>query len=87
MAWRCRNCGLHVVAEHGDYPRPERLALLAPHMAILVEAAAEYQRVGGDEEPGSVLEFLTWLEVDVNRAAGWTPRLAIRRGEPGVNRR
>jgi hypothetical protein len=84
MSIRCRACGMHFPSEAADYPRPERLATLAPYMGILVEAAAEYDRVGAEGDPGTALDFTTWLEVDVLRAAGLLPKPKPTRGMPGV---
>lgn len=88
MAHRCRSCGRLSPSGADNYPMPDRLAPLAPHMAVLIEAAAEFERVSDDEaDPGSPVDFIAWLDVDVQRAAGVLPRPRPMRGESGVRLR
>ena len=70
MTSHCRSCHLSIPNPHVDLPNPERLAVLAPHIGILVDAAAEFESFTEDGYLGTPLEFLRWLEVDVRRAAG-----------------
>jgi hypothetical protein len=71
MAHQCRTCGeAHfATASAVTYPLPDRLALIDPLLPDLIEAAREFVSFG----PGDALEFVQWLTVDVQRAAGMTP--------------
>jgi hypothetical protein len=76
MAAHCRLCGSLLPREHpAGYPLPERLAELAPFLSTLMECAEEFIAVSADEhEPGTAVEFVTWIAVEVEQAAGIAPR-------------
>ena len=82
MASRCRTCGVLSPSEHPTFPLPERLAGMAPFTHSLMEAAAEFEQMGG----GTPVEFVAWLDVDIQRAAGLLPRARALQGRPGVRR-
>lgn len=86
MAHRCRTCGEAHFAEVSAirYPLPEELARFAPLIPDLLEAAREFESLGPD---GTPIEFVRWLDVDVERADGLLPRARPMAGHPGVTRR
>lgn len=68
MASRCRSCGLLVPnpSLSVEMPLPQHLAHLEPHLATLIDAAKEFDKIGLD----SAVEFVRWVSVDVQHAAG-----------------
>lgn len=75
MASRCRSCGVLSPRIRPFYPHPAHLSELAPFLALLLEAASEYDQIGEDManeadmpiEFTSATEFCRWLQVDVER--------------------
>jgi hypothetical protein len=68
MASHCRSCGLPVPNPHAELPFPDKLIPLEPHLGTLMDAAAEFDSF--DDAPTSAGDFIRYLSVDVQKAAG-----------------
>lgn len=51
-------------------PPPQQLARLRTVMHILMDCASEYEAVSEDGAFTSAAEFVTWLDIEVQRGAG-----------------
>lgn len=49
--------------EDGRMPSDEKLAALQPHVRTLIDAAGEYDEIGGGS---SAVEFVQWLQPEID---------------------